>query len=280
MSEDLLTTKEAARILGVGTTSIKRWADSGVLRCVKTPGGHRRFPRTSVEALIGRENLLVPASSGRVSDWISLLVDAKASIALVEALLAERRERGSWVEVVDALGPVIEELGRGWARGEISVVQEHIASERLARGLARCGEMLPVPPQARTCLLMTAEHDDHTLGLAMCELCLREARWRTTWVGHRTPLHFACEFIDGGEVDMVAVSASEKSRDPKALEDQAGRLGEACRRRGIPLILGGNGRWPEEPRYGRRLRSFVAFAGVLDELSAHAGGGAVTPRPG
>ena len=48
MNEDLLSTREASELLGVGTTSIKRWADEGELECVRTPGGHRRFPLRSV----------------------------------------------------------------------------------------------------------------------------------------------------------------------------------------------------------------------------------------
>ena len=34
---------EAARILGVNVSSIKRWTDEGTLECVKTGGGHRKF---------------------------------------------------------------------------------------------------------------------------------------------------------------------------------------------------------------------------------------------
>ncbi|MCO4764109.1 MAG: helix-turn-helix domain-containing protein [Myxococcales bacterium] len=48
---DLLSTRAAAALLGVGTTTIKRWADEEVLACVKTAGGHRRFRRTDLESM-------------------------------------------------------------------------------------------------------------------------------------------------------------------------------------------------------------------------------------
>ena len=38
MSDDLLTTADAARLAGVGASSVKRWADSNLLRCVRTAG--------------------------------------------------------------------------------------------------------------------------------------------------------------------------------------------------------------------------------------------------
>ncbi|MCO4771930.1 MAG: helix-turn-helix domain-containing protein [Deltaproteobacteria bacterium] len=52
MNDDLITTRAAAALLGVGTTSIKRWADDGTLVCVRTAGGHRRFRRGEVLRLL------------------------------------------------------------------------------------------------------------------------------------------------------------------------------------------------------------------------------------
>jgi excisionase family DNA binding protein len=263
VTEDLLTTKEAADLLGVGTTSIKRWSDSGFLQCVKTLGGHRRFPRAAVEALIGQTLPTMPARSGRVLDWISLLTGKVQGHQVADALEADREERGSWAAVADALGLVLEEIGRGWARGEISVIEEHMASERLLRGLARCAEDIRLPATAPACLLMTAEYDEHTIGLALAELALRERGWRTLWCGARTPVYFACEFIAGGSVEMVGVSASQNSRDGALLADQIHRLAEICRKRQIPLVLGGSGLWPEKPEYGHRVRSCTELQQVL-----------------
>ena len=257
MTEDLLTTREAAALLGVGTTSIKRWADSGLLACVKTPGGHRRFPREAVEAL-GSEPL--PADdipSVRVTRWISWLTGSMLQSEVFDALRVERRERGSWTAVAELMGRVLDEIGEGWARGEISVIEEHIASERLARGVARCCEIIPLPASAPMCFLVAAEGDEHTLGLCLLELCLREAGWRTTWAGRKTPIHFACAFIESSDIGMVAVSASAHSRDPSLLADQARRLGQVCEQKEIPLLLGGMGQWPEELSYGRRLTRFT-----------------------
>ncbi len=47
----LMTTREAANRLGVGATTVKRWADEGVLACVRTRGGHRRYRYADVLAI-------------------------------------------------------------------------------------------------------------------------------------------------------------------------------------------------------------------------------------
>ncbi len=43
---------EASRLLGVDPDTLRRWADAGKIEVFVTPGGHRRFPRAAVEALI------------------------------------------------------------------------------------------------------------------------------------------------------------------------------------------------------------------------------------
>jgi len=48
--------EEAAALLGVGTKLVRAWADSGELRGMRTPGGHRRFLRDDVVAF--RDELL------------------------------------------------------------------------------------------------------------------------------------------------------------------------------------------------------------------------------
>ncbi len=47
-----LTLSEAAQKLGVHATTLRRWADEGAIRCLRTPGGHRRFLEADVHAFI------------------------------------------------------------------------------------------------------------------------------------------------------------------------------------------------------------------------------------
>jgi excisionase family DNA binding protein len=42
----------ASRLVGVGPDTLRRWADSGKVQSYTTPGGHRRFLRSSLEAMI------------------------------------------------------------------------------------------------------------------------------------------------------------------------------------------------------------------------------------
>lgn len=43
---------EASRIVGVDPDTLRRWADAGKVQSFQTPGGHRRFLRSSLETIV------------------------------------------------------------------------------------------------------------------------------------------------------------------------------------------------------------------------------------
>jgi excisionase family DNA binding protein len=61
--DELLTPREVAELFGVRTTTIARWAREGRLDPFRTPGGHRRYRRSSVRALIAAEDASAASSA-------------------------------------------------------------------------------------------------------------------------------------------------------------------------------------------------------------------------
>ena len=47
-----LTLSQAADFLGVHPSTLRRWADHGEIRCIRTPGGHRRFRHASLHTFL------------------------------------------------------------------------------------------------------------------------------------------------------------------------------------------------------------------------------------
>jgi len=247
-----MSSRDVARLAGVGPTAVKRWADRGDLRCARTAGGHRRFARAEVERFLRHHS--AGAAGAPADAWMDGLLDAGDALALEGLLLAERARLGAWWRVAEAAGGALVRLGERWRAGEVSIVEEHLASERLARALARVGEAIPRSGAAPVALLACAEGDDHALGLALAELTLREAGWATLWAGRRTPAAELAAAAARGGVRLLAVSASAASSDAVGLRRQAELLGRACRVAGAALVLGGGGAWPERPRHGVRLQ--------------------------
>lgn len=247
---DLLTSADVARLLGVTAGTVKRWADEGLIECARTAGRHRRFTPEAVERF--RSGLVrAPQPSGLVDRLLS----GDDPLRLQAELLEARARLGAWWRVAEWLGPELEDLGRRWEQHRIGVVEEHLASERLSRALARCGEALPARPSAPRALLAAAEGEEHLLGLALVDLCMREEGWNVRWAGRRTPAAEIAAQVERHAFEAVVLSASVTSL-PGALAEEASALAEPCRRSGVHLLVGGGGPWPEPPPYGRLERTF------------------------
>jgi excisionase family DNA binding protein len=59
-----MTLTEACRLLGVSPTTVRRWADAGTVRAFVTPGGHRRFSRAGLEAMLPDRPSVRPSLTG------------------------------------------------------------------------------------------------------------------------------------------------------------------------------------------------------------------------
>jgi DNA-binding transcriptional MerR regulator len=120
--------------------------------------------------------------------------DALLALASVGVLLA------------DVVIPYLHDLGDRWERGELSVAQEHFASNVLRGrllGLAR-GWGRGAGPRA---LLACPEGERHDLGLIAFGLALRERGWRIDYLGPDTPVESIEEAARGTDPSVVVLSA-------------------------------------------------------------------------
>ncbi|HEY1983862.1 MAG TPA: helix-turn-helix transcriptional regulator [Terracidiphilus sp.] len=90
-NENLLTPREASRMLGISYPTIKKWILDGKLKTVQTPGGHHRIAEASLKPFI-MEDAMKPVTKSRsryrrVSGRNQLA--GKVVSVRVEGLLAE-----------------------------------------------------------------------------------------------------------------------------------------------------------------------------------------------
>ena len=55
--DHLLTPAEVATLFRVDPKTVTRWAMAGRLTTVRAPGGHRRYPASSVQALLNPQGV-------------------------------------------------------------------------------------------------------------------------------------------------------------------------------------------------------------------------------
>jgi molybdopterin-binding protein len=63
-NNEMLTPREAARLIGVSYPSIKQWILSGKLKTVQTPGGHHRIAHSTLKPFLEKDKAK-PASVSR-----------------------------------------------------------------------------------------------------------------------------------------------------------------------------------------------------------------------
>lgn len=98
---------DASRLLGVSTATVRRWADSGRLPAFTTPGGHRRFSRSTLERMLPADR------SGRADLADTGLTPARLSRAYRRSAAATPSRETAWVATLDgAERDTFRRLGR------------------------------------------------------------------------------------------------------------------------------------------------------------------------
>jgi DNA-binding transcriptional MerR regulator len=219
---------ELARRTGVASELLRAWERRyGLLSPMRTPAGYRLYSAADVRRIrrmrellatglsaaeAARETLAEPVSavesaSAELHEAIAELDDAAAHSAF-DRLLADYSLDAVLEGVVL---PLLRELGDGWARGDVSIAQEHFASNVLRGrllGLAR-GWDRGVGPRA---VLACPPGERHDLGLLIFGLALREHGWRITFLGADTPLESLAGAVDTLAPDALVLAVIDPER--------------------------------------------------------------------
>jgi excisionase family DNA binding protein len=99
-----LTLGQASQTLGVTPNTLRRWADRGQIPSFTTPGGHRRFPVSAVQALVpaGRARRPALAALGASSDGIARAYRRASP-------MGRAADKGGWLAS-------LSDAERGWFR--------------------------------------------------------------------------------------------------------------------------------------------------------------------
>jgi excisionase family DNA binding protein len=139
-SDELLTPAEVAALLFVDPKTVTRWARAGKLDAIRTPGGHRRYRRTDVLAIMaGDYRTAAPAAvvipAARTSSQVSVRSDEHGTGATeAAAVVAEATATSLEAEAELAAQAVVEAAAAVAAAAERAAVAA--ARARAARVVA------------------------------------------------------------------------------------------------------------------------------------------------
>ncbi|MBK6461094.1 MAG: MerR family DNA-binding transcriptional regulator [Myxococcales bacterium] len=144
---------------------------------------------------------------------------------------------GTAITILDeVVTPLLYEVGRLWHSGELSVAEEHLASQRIGTLLRDLVRLSPGALSEQAVVLASFADDEHDLGLLA--MALRFSGWglRPVFLGARTPPGAIRSAVRAMSPALVALSVTqppERSRARELVDDYASACGD------VPWIVGG-----------------------------------------
>ena len=258
------STRELAALCGVNESTIKRWADSGRLTCIKTPGGHRKFKMQDVLIFMEKHGFDASAvhpdgpEGAELPSDLDLAIRRKDHRSVAEnyvrlslsgghhsvsAILMRLLSEGqSPIEVCDQIvAPALAIVGEHWANGTLSILEEHLISAATLEGLSLLAEKMPrAEPHHRRALCCPYEGDVHEIGVRMTALALESKGWTAATSVHSAPLEEVGRYVEQHKPDLLCLSIVYAPAD-HARRDAYEKLWEISRRCGTRVALGGRG---------------------------------------
>lgn len=134
--------------------------------------------------------------------------------------------------------PVMWRVGALWHGGEITIAQEHLASQILETTARKLIGLLQPPPGSRRVLLACFAEDEHTLPLYGIALHLAQATFRTVMLGSRTPPAAIRQAVAKLRPACVGLSVTI-APPPHRARELIDAYADACN--GTPWVVGGQG---------------------------------------
>jgi DNA-binding transcriptional MerR regulator len=259
---------ELAKRTGVSPELLRAWEQRyGLLQPTRTPGGFRLYSAAD-EARVQRMQRLVSGglaaaqaahlilsrepARGTVSASATILDEAAAHLTAALDRLDEQAANTALdrlfsaytVETVlqDVVLPYLHRLGERWEAGEVSVAQEHFASNLLRGrllGLAQGWGQGQGPGAILACL--PGEH--HELGLLVFGVALRRRGWRITYLGTDSPIGAVADIARSLAPTVVVLL----SINPDNFLDHARQIEQLANQ--VPVMIAGTGATAEVARH-------------------------------
>ena len=221
--DPLYSPKKVAAAIGVSESSLKRWCDAGVVKAVKTPGGHRKITRAEVISFVKTKNyrLRKPHSIGlpdinsvgfssidqaRASFLTAMInADAISSQKILYSLFIQGHNVAEIFDLV--VSPAYLEIGAKRKRGELPVNHEQRAAEICHEALLKLKTIIPqVSPNSPVAIGVSLGENEFRLATLGAELCLRNSGWSVTLLGASGPINSLLEAVAELQPSVIVVS--------------------------------------------------------------------------
>lgn len=172
---------------------------------------------------------------------VDVMVRAIATLDLdgLRAALDLAFSSGSAASAYDAvIAPALRRVGELWAKGELSIANEHAASQAIRERLSSLLRLVTPPAPAPRALLACFDEEQHDIGLLGFGLHVASWGFRPLYLGARVPPSALEHAIAQHAPAFVAISVVVPPEDANA-PAIVSEIARACR--AVPWLVGGPG---------------------------------------
>ena len=129
---------------------------------------------------------------------------SQASLIVAQALAAGCSPRSIYLQI---LIPAQTRIGELWHAGQVTIAQEHLATQITLSEMARLRErMKPRPSLGQNALVSAVHGDHHTVGGRMVADFLYLDGWEVFFMGGNTPAEELVELVRDKKINVVGLS--------------------------------------------------------------------------
>lgn len=261
--------KMVAKLLNMPTVTIRAWENRyDAIRPKRSESGHRIYTDDDIEALRWLKRQ-VDERGLNISQAVELLKQSKQSKQSVfneaeadELCFAQVKQKlydilisfnnasaNSYLDLLfsmfnyrdvfyQVLMPVLYRIGNEWEEGNISVAQEHYATNLLLHRFFQFFRVFPINPQRPRVLAYCPEGEKHEVGLLLFTLFLREHECDVIYLGGNTPLDGLEKVLAYQDISIVSISIADPASVP-LVEKHVQYLSEQAP--SLCFVIGGSG---------------------------------------
>lgn len=255
--------QEAAKILGVNVSSIKRWTDEGKLECIKTAGGHRKFMMEHLSHFLEKNkkktskvNLfpLEDTTDLKISHYIIRGdFDYLRSYVLKNAVACERNRvqqvlNGLYLgqyplhQIYDELvTPIMYDVGSYWNQGQMSIAEEHFASQTIRDSIIRLQGIIRVPrKKIGNIICLNLSNELHDIALKMVDHILEARGFQMFYSGQKTLLDDIEKVFKKHKLKRLYISSTVVD-DVETFQREFTEICDICKSYKVDVYIGGQG---------------------------------------
>jgi excisionase family DNA binding protein len=261
LSSEVISTQEVAGLFKVTETTVKRWADEGIIPCVKSPGGHRKFRLSDIIGFAEKQGYpisgtLEPPLTEAQMESVRFAIHSQNYHKIAEVLFDEALQadpEGLYQLLLylakhnvkistladEVLRPPMVRIGELWKDGKLQIDQEHRTSRAMTDAMVRLApELHRKRGNGMLAVCACLEGERHEIGLRSMSFALETEGWTVHYLGADMPYRSAADYVGKVKPRLLAVSFTAAEPDEEMRKGFA-TVALAVRSAGAKFVAGG-----------------------------------------